>query len=43
MTGLALVVGLWAALIWVSAWRWNRRQPKVHRDLNENGRRRVGL
>lgn len=43
MAGLTAVIVVYAALIALTAWRWERRQPRVHRDLDNNGRRRIGL
>jgi hypothetical protein len=40
MTGLAVVVVVYGALIGVTAFRWERRAPRVRRDLNNNERRR---
>lgn len=42
MAGLAVLV-VWALLVVLWAWRWDRRAPRVHEDLKNNGRRRVGL
>lgn len=42
MIGPLLALGLWALLVAVWAWRWERRAPQVHRDLEANGRKRVG-
>jgi hypothetical protein len=44
MIGLAVAVVVFALLIALWAWRWDHvTQPRVHRDLDQSGRPRIGL
>jgi hypothetical protein len=44
MFGLLLALVVWVVLVFLWAYRWDRRtQPQVHRDLDDSRRERLGL